>query len=107
MTHLLSKMLHLEEKREDFLAFCFAYWKAYQQRAEVLMRLRGFEERAMQHTLACLLARVKGKSPLEYLDEKEQDFQLNIALSLLGNIPGSMEDLIHNFFNAVHTKCIQ
>ena len=107
MTHLLSKMLHLYERREDFFNFCLTYWNAYRQNAAMLMLLRGFEARAVQHTLACLLARVKGKSPLEYLDQNEQEFQLNIVLSLLRNTPASMDNLIHNFFNAVQTKCIQ
>lgn len=104
MTHLLSKMLHLYEIREDFFNFCLTYWNAYRQNAAMLMRLRGFEARAVQHTLACLLARVKGKSPLEYLDKKEQEFQLNIVLTLLRNIPASVDDLIHNFFNALQPK---
>ena len=107
MTHLLSKMLHLHERREDFFNFCLTYWNAYRHQAKVLMHLKGYELRAIQHTLACLLARVKGKSPLEYLDKNEQEFQLHIVLSLLRNIPVSMDDLIHSFFTALPAKCNQ
>ena len=34
------------------------------------------EPRAVRHTLGCLLARVAGRSPLEYLDEPQRARQV-------------------------------
>lgn len=104
LTHLLSKGLHLTSYREDMLSYSLTYWNAYCQEAEQLCQLPEFETRAVQHTLACLLARVKGKSPLEYLNQREQALQLNIVLDLLKNIPNSLNDLIHDFFNALQAR---
>ncbi len=101
LTHLLSKGVHLKTHREDMLKFSLTYWKAYCTETQPLLQLPEFENRAVQHTLACLLARVKGKSPLEYLDKHEQVQQLSIVLNLLNNRPASVENLIHKFFNAL------
>ena len=44
------------------------------------------EPRAVQHLLGCLLARVAGKSPLEYLANDELARQRDIVLWLIDNL---------------------
>jgi fructosamine-3-kinase len=56
-----------------------------------------FEARAVRHTLACLLARVAGRSPLEYLDEASRIRQREVVLALLSNPPRRVPELINEF----------
>ena len=52
------------------------------------------EEQIRQHTLACLLARVAGRSPLEYLSYEERQSQQRRIIRLMDRIPRTMTDLI-------------
>ena len=47
-------------------------------------------ERSIDHTAACLLARVDGKSPVEYLDAAGQDLARRLALEALRDPPANM-----------------
>jgi 5-methylthioribose kinase len=51
----------------------------------------------VRHTLGCLLARVAGRSPLEYLDEEELARQREAVLALLRDPPGSVPGLVEEF----------
>jgi 5-methylthioribose kinase len=55
------------------------------------------EQRAVRHTLGCLLGRVAGRSPLEYLDESERARQREAVLALLSYPPGSVAGLVEGF----------
>ena len=61
-----------------------------------------WEARAVRHTLACLLARVEGKSPLEYLTADEQRRQLKLCLNLMNDTPDTMPGLIEQIQYAYH-----
>lgn len=91
MTHFLSKALHLPAKKESFTKAARHYWKTYVDHFE---EAKQWESRAVRHTIACMLARVHGKSPLEYLDEGERRDQSNCCLRLLAALPESMNELI-------------
>ena len=80
MAHLLSKAHHLTSHRIDFVQAAHRFWSRYRELTD------RDEERAIRaghHTLACLLARVAGRSPLEYLDEQEQRRQQTICVGLM------------------------
>lgn len=83
LTHLLSKAHHLPPHREAFLQASLEFWRVYEQASGEVARRIGFEARALAHTLACLLARVEGRSPLEYLTGKERDRQRSLVLRLI------------------------
>jgi 5-methylthioribose kinase len=72
LTHFLSKAHHLPSMREGFADAARLYWVTYGEEVEELPWAADIEERAVRHTLGCLLARVAGRSPLEYLDESER-----------------------------------
>jgi 5-methylthioribose kinase len=59
--------------------------------------MEGLEQRAVRHTLGCLLARVAGRSPLEYLAEEELVRQREAVLGLIRNPPGSVPGLAGGF----------
>ncbi len=97
LTHLLSKAHHVSARRADFLQAVAGYWESYRQTAGEIPLLPGLERRAVRHTLACLLARVDGRSPLEYLTKPERDRQRAIVLSLIADQPESVLDLTEEF----------
>ncbi len=91
LTHLLSKARHVVPSRKAFLNAARQYWQTYR---EHFPTDAGWEQRAVRHTLACLLARVRGKSPLEYLLEKEQGRQVRLCLQLMLEAPKTLPGLI-------------
>ena len=90
LAHLLSKAHHLPPRRADFAGAALLYLRAYEAEPEL-------EPRVVQHTLACLLARVAGRSPLEYLDEDERSRQQRAVVSLLAQPPRRVRSLIERF----------
>ena len=97
LTHLLSKAHHLPEQREAFLNAARFFWQTYQQTAGRLAAPPEFSARAARHTLGCLLGRVDGRSPLEYLNQPERDRQRTLVLSLIAQVPANVYELIQRF----------
>jgi aminoglycoside phosphotransferase (APT) family kinase protein len=97
MTHLLSKAHHLVHQRTSFAGAAGRYWSVYLQTLGQVPWLGDLEGRAVRHTLACLLARVSGRSPLEYLGPEARLRQRETVLALLAHTPTTMADLIHHF----------
>jgi 5-methylthioribose kinase len=97
LTHFLSKAHHLPGMREDFADAARIYWATYREVVEELPWAADIEERAVRHTLGCLLARVAGRSPLEYLNEGELARQREAILALLQYPPESVPGLAEAF----------
>jgi hypothetical protein len=97
LTHLLSKAHHLSEQRKEFQQAAQLYWTTYRAAVGDLVQTHGFEPRAVRHTLACLLARVEGRSPLEYLSPEERQRQRAAALQLIRDQPGAVPALVDRF----------
>jgi thiamine kinase-like enzyme len=97
MTHFLSKAHHMPEHRRTILAAASEYWRIYLEELGALAWAEDLEPRAVRHTLGCLLARVVGRSPLEYLGEHERLRQREAVLSILPRPPLRMADLIATF----------
>ena len=99
LTHFLAKGHHLRAYRAQFAEAARVYWKAY--RAVLgAVRWRGeLEEFAVRHTLGCLLARVDGRSPLEYLTAGARAWQRAAVLSMMGDVPSSVDELVEIFLD--------
>ncbi|MBK8835564.1 MAG: phosphotransferase [Anaerolineae bacterium] len=97
LTHLLSKGHHLAPLRPAFRAAARAYWTAYLDALGELPWRAGLEARAVRHTLGCLLARVCGRSPLEYLTPEQREAQRVAVLGLMAAPPASVFELIDLF----------
>jgi 5-methylthioribose kinase len=97
LTHLLSKANHVVARRELFLAAANWFWESYSKAGGPMAALPGLESRAVRHTLACLLARVDGRSPLEYLSEDERARQRAVALALMQRPPARVPELVASF----------
>jgi aminoglycoside phosphotransferase (APT) family kinase protein len=98
LTHLLSKAHHLPQYRQDFTRGALQYWQSYLATVGDVAWLAELEMWAVRHTIACLLARVVGRSPLEYLDGAQRNRQRAAALALirqeLTSIPGLIEQFV-------------
>lgn len=103
LAHLLSKAHHLATHRRVFIEMAEVYWRTYQDMAPLLARMAGLELRAVHHTLGCLLARVDGRSPLEYFTAEEKRRQRAFVLKLIGEVPRTIPELITAFHNLLLT----
>lgn len=92
LTHLLAKARHFTGKRAAFAQAARDFWAAYV--SETAGLFPGLEPRAVRHALGCLLARVEGRSPLEYLTSSERAAQRAAALALIPTPPLAVDDLI-------------
>ncbi len=94
MTHLISKARHLLEYRDALIDAALAYWRAYSDR---MRPARIVDEcSCVSHILGCMLARVAGRSPLEYLTNDEKREQINAVLTNIIKPPYSVTDTIAN-----------
>jgi len=77
LTHFLAKALHVPGRGREFIAAARAFWDAYRRDTQVAPEAI---VHAGQHLGAILLARMDGKSPLEYFtDERKKDQVREVA----------------------------
>jgi 5-methylthioribose kinase len=97
LAHLLSKAHHLESHRGAFTSAAEAYWGVYRETLGDPDWAADLEQHAVRNTLGCLLARVAGRSPLEYLTHAERARQRDVVLDLMRDTPRVMSNLIRDF----------
>lgn len=100
LTHFLGKAHHLPALRREFASGALEYWRVYSEALGASARAlwaADLESRVVRHTLACLLARTVGRSPLEYLDSAERTHQRDAVLRIMPAAPASVADLISVF----------
>jgi 5-methylthioribose kinase len=99
MAHFLSKAHHLPKYRESLIQNSRIFLDAF--REEAAPSTSAWEERAVRHTLGCLLGRVAGRSQLEYLHPAEKQRQQE-AVCLLIKQPGrSLPQLMEDFVTRI------
>jgi tRNA A-37 threonylcarbamoyl transferase component Bud32 len=97
LTHLLSKARHLPASRRALAEAARAFWAAYLSALGRVPWDVDLEAMAVRHTLACMLARVAGRSPLEYLDAPARARQRDAVLSILQprtTLPATIDILV-------------
>jgi hypothetical protein len=87
LAHLLSKAHHLAAVRDELRASITLYWDTYRDTLGDASFADGLEERAVRQACGCLLARVRGRSQLEYLSDAEKDRQADVVLRMLPGPP--------------------
>jgi len=97
LTHFLSKANHLPLHRKEFLQLAESYLQTYRQSIGPAIWNDNHESRAVRHTLACLLARVHGRSPLEYLSPAARERQASRVLQLMANPARRISALLTDF----------
>jgi 5-methylthioribose kinase len=103
MAHFFSKAHHLYQERGRLASAAELFWQVYREEIDRLDWAATLEPRVVQHTLGCLLARVAGKSRLEYLTPEEATRQLEIVLELISTPPKNVSDLIDQFVHKIET----
>ena len=99
LSHLLLKAVRTSSNDlvdyDRFLALTESFWQSYVDR-RVLASGAGAEliRRANRHTAACCLARVDGKSPVEYLDAPCQALARSFAREALRIEPATWDHLL-------------
>ena len=105
LTHLLSKAHHLPSHRVSFRMSASHFWEAYRDVVGVQADWTAeLERRAVRHTLGCLLARARGRSPLEYLSDVERDRQAAAVVGLTSDPPETVVDLAGRFVAAIQEQ---
>jgi len=97
LTHFLSKAHHLPEHREAFADATRAFWNRYHAIVASEPWANDLEARAVRKTLGVMLARVRGRSPLEYLDQTERDRQAAVVIALMADPPPTVPALTEAF----------
>ena len=103
MTHLLSKAHHLPRHRAAFRDATAAFWTNYARAVPDgdVAWTSGLEARAVRHTLGCLLARVRGRSPLEYMGDDERARQASVVVGLMQRPPQMVAELATRFLAGI------
>ena len=97
LTHLLSKAHHLQGLRARFGQAAIDYWQTYLAVLGDTSWALDLERRTVRVTLACLLARVAGRSPLEYLSPVERARQGAATIRLMRKEPDGVSALVAQF----------
>src|SRR5690606_30332492 len=73
LTHYLSKAHHLPGHRKRFFDAARLFWRIYMDGVGEVAWRGDHEAACAAHTLGCMLARVRGRSPLEYLTADQRE----------------------------------
>jgi 5-methylthioribose kinase len=101
MAHLLSKAHHIRDHRARFQDAAIRYWTMYWRQVGSEDWSEGLEYRSVRSILGCLLARVAGRSTLEYLGQSERQTQQRVVLALMAEIPDGVPALVSRFVGSL------
>lgn len=90
LSHLLLKVVFHEKFPEEMLELARQFWSAYRtELADAETGQGNFESQCVRHLGACMLSRVDGKSCVDYLKERQQEFVREFCQEIL--VPTSAE----------------
>jgi 5-methylthioribose kinase len=94
LCHLVLKAVRLPARRADYFALTRAFWGAYA--VQVSFRaVEALQRRGVGHLAVCLLARVDGTSPVEYLPEEPKRAAVRrLGRCLLARPPASWDGVL-------------
>ncbi|MEM1288932.1 MAG: phosphotransferase [Pseudomonadota bacterium] len=93
MNHLILKAVHLPNSRDRLLSNVNAFWEAYNQHIS-FERPDEVEKRVSRLLPALMLARVDGKSPVEYLSAEGQRTVRDLSRDLIRKPVDRIADLV-------------
>lgn len=91
LCHLVLKSLHMPGHAGALDRTAEAFARSYEEAAGAELELAW--PYVLSHVACLVLARVKGKSPAEYLSQKEREEAWRLGTALLAGPPGSLEGL--------------
>jgi 5-methylthioribose kinase len=92
LAHLTLKAVRAPERGAEFVALMRSFWQGYCQEVTFAPH-RDLEKRGVKHYGVCLLARVAGTSPVDYLPEEEKRELIHRLARILILHAGSWEDV--------------
>ncbi len=92
LAHLIAKAIKVEARRADYQSYAKLFCETYLDKSEDAFD--GLEGRIVRHALACVLARVRGRSPLEYFDEPQRAIIAARVVRQLQAVPPTLSALI-------------
>jgi len=100
LNHLVLKAFHMPQMRTALRAELAAFWAGYARHID--WQDTGDLNRSVATLLPMLmLARVDGKSPVEYLDSSSADHVRTVALQLITTPPATLDDVIDHIFQTL------
>lgn len=97
LTHLLSKAHHVRGLRAEFGEAASRFFRVYSDSLGDVPWAHEIEPHAVRNAMGCMLARSKGRSPLEYLDTATRERQRDAVLALLPRVPLRVDELAAAF----------
>ncbi|MEQ8784731.1 MAG: phosphotransferase [Pirellulaceae bacterium] len=97
LSHLVLKSIHAASACERLLELTQRFFAAYRggfTDAASQAELGAVESRAVANCAACVLARVDGKSPVEYLSDAHRETARRLGLEMLRATPASWSEFI-------------
>jgi 5-methylthioribose kinase len=101
LTHFLSKALHVREQRLALIEGAQWYWSRYLDEVSGIPWVENLDLRAAKHALGCILARVCGRSPLEYLSDEERLIQRRVAIDMITENFTTVDRVITGFAEGI------
>lgn len=104
LTHLVLKSLHVRSRHAEYVRLIDCFWKCYSTTLRVIASPDDFESldrRAAQNLAACMLARIDGKSKVEYLSETNRNTVRTLARNMLTDVPCSIPDAMLQIRNTI------
>lgn len=93
LNHLVLKYFHIPASRQLLLTSIKEFWSAYSQHVTWENKDK-LQRRICRLLPALMLARIDGKSPVEYLSEISRGHIRNLALVLVSNPPETVADFL-------------
>jgi 5-methylthioribose kinase len=97
LTHLMLKSVWSGSSRNEYLGLADDFWQAYRSTLAPHIpaaELLSLERRLLLNFAGCLLARVDGKSPVDYLAASQQATVRQIARSWLASPPQAWSEVV-------------
>jgi 5-methylthioribose kinase len=106
LTHLLLKTIRAAlqslDRGLEYIELTQQFWSSYLDRRHISAKAQtDLVRRAIVHTAACCLARVDGKSPVEYLDARGQIVARSFAREALQAEATDWDELLKILENAI------
>jgi hypothetical protein len=101
LTHLFLKGLLHAPNQVGMQLLCQGFLSAYRKQRSERVNLEEIDARVARLLVMLLLARVDGKSPVEYLGQRRQTFVREFTLSLLTEESFNLTALIELWFSAI------
>jgi len=96
LNHLILKAVHVPASRSELIESIFQFWRAYTRHVS-WESVAGLEKRICQLIPALMLARVDGKSPVEYLGDTERAIVRKISTAFLETFPANLHQFSEHF----------